>query len=668
MIKKEIKACLNLFKSYIVDETLKDNIDAKYIYLKNGILYNTNHLIPQEVSSLVLDMFGKKPEEWNNTFHKSFKTVFDTPIEDLITQQLIHYFTTYGLESIGLYNEAFVYIPAEKLEIPELENDIPLVVINEITEDQLKEKLMVLLTSNIALSKSTIEDILTLYKYIDKDKVEEINNREVKIALYEKFKIVPCNNIEFLRYLIYKTTNNTLLIKNRDLRHKIQKADRDLSYNLFQTYLNSKEDYIKLAQIYQRYKQLFLSYKTKKAEKLVEKKLNTIINKINKYSKKYHEKFIMNILDMILEIDNENDVDLLQERINEALNKSSIFREVRILNSLSYRINNNETTNPLIYKVRNNTIHTIEYNQINEIKINAYKKLYKNIYNHLINRLKNKLENKTIYIPDNINYTVPVSEKQYIGNFPEGTILTLPRNNDLVVGIHWTNLPRERVDLDLSLSNLSDTYSWCQLLKDVNATIAFSGDMTDAPISKNGASEFFLIKSNIEPSKYLLAVSDYTQIDKEIPFELIIGSKIENDKFKQNYIIDPNNVLANIPFIFNNNWKYQQSLGLINITSSNIQFIFNNFDLNGNKVFTVNKYNEITFKYLSNNIDSQLKLRDLLRDVGMKLLTEPYIEKLENVGKDENNEDLYKKKCIKADYDLSLDSLDKTIIIDLFKE
>lgn len=94
-------------------------------------------------------MFGKKPEEWNQTFHKSFKIVLESPIEVFIDKQIIHYFISYGLESSDLYNENLVYILNKKLEIPELEENIPLIVIKDITEDQLKEKMMKLLTLSI---------------------------------------------------------------------------------------------------------------------------------------------------------------------------------------------------------------------------------------------------------------------------------------------------------------------------------------------------------------------------------------------------------------------------------------------------------------------------------------------------------------------------------------
>ena len=77
-----------------------------------------------------------------------------------------------------LLNENYVYIPHEKLEVPDLEEDIKLVKIEEISVDSLKEKLWTLCTSSIALSKNSIENIMELSDYIDvsKDNIESIAN------------------------------------------------------------------------------------------------------------------------------------------------------------------------------------------------------------------------------------------------------------------------------------------------------------------------------------------------------------------------------------------------------------------------------------------------------------------------------------------------------------
>ena len=130
-----------------------------------------------------------------------------------------------------------MYIPHEQLDIPELEEDIPMIIIHKLSEQELKDKLMILLTSGIALSKETIADIMELSDYIDLDMVDDVKNREVKTALYEKYYIVPGNNVEFLRYLIRKVTGRTLLIKDKATIKALQEADTHLLWSELKGYV-----------------------------------------------------------------------------------------------------------------------------------------------------------------------------------------------------------------------------------------------------------------------------------------------------------------------------------------------------------------------------------------------------------------------------------------------
>jgi len=95
-------------------------------------------------------------------------------MEQLVMEQLIHYFTTYGFKDMGIYSEESVYIPSEKLDIPELKEDIKLTVIKGYTKEELKEKLMKMLSSGIALKEDTIKDVLDVATFVGVDSVEFI--------------------------------------------------------------------------------------------------------------------------------------------------------------------------------------------------------------------------------------------------------------------------------------------------------------------------------------------------------------------------------------------------------------------------------------------------------------------------------------------------------------
>ena len=147
---------MKLFKSYLVDndEKLKEvkiNVNA----LKKGICINEN--CTDDIVNMACSLWGKDGFLLNQTFHKSFNTVLDTKEEKLFIQQLIHYITTYGFENLGIYNKNIVYIPRERLEITEIKSDIELIMINQITKEELKDRLLELCKSLVALSKETVE-------------------------------------------------------------------------------------------------------------------------------------------------------------------------------------------------------------------------------------------------------------------------------------------------------------------------------------------------------------------------------------------------------------------------------------------------------------------------------------------------------------------------------
>ena len=669
---KQKEALLRLFKSYLygtfvtttnIIEENQENV------AKSGLVFTKIDGADKEVIDLAIQMFGKKPEEWNQTFHKSFKTVLETPIEVLIAQQVIHYFTTYGLESLDLYNENLVYIPNEKLEIPELEEDIPLIVIKDITEDQLKEKMMKLLTSGIALSKQTIEDIMLLSDYIDQEQVDDITNKEVRIAMFEKYNLVPKSNIEFLRYLIFKATGETLLIKNKHLIKKIKEADADKIYNYLNNYIRKPHGYEHLAEIFLRFKDLFLAFKREKGSCSYAESINKIINRLDKLAriKGYHRAIGKGILDNITSIKDESILALSKESIEKALDQTTIFREVSIVNSLRYRETDTES---ILYKVRNGKAYadTLKHKNIEEKWVQS--RVLDLVYGHLKKRINKLLCGKKVYLPNYIDITVPTSEKQYIGYLPYGTSIQVPRLNDMIVGVHWKNFDNERIDLDIHTMNMNQSFGWNTGYRSETGDIAFSGDVTDAILPK-GATELFAISKRCNPTSFLLTINDYTRNSKNIPFELILASE-KDIKLENNYTINPNKVLISVPCLFDiSDDNYKTTLGLIKVNEDNIEFIFNKFDMGSSIITSRTNVNKITYDYLDKYSESQLTLRQLLTDSLIEISDEPYTEELQEVvvkNNQDQDEILYKKIIHKVDYDLSLDKLDKTTIIDMLTE
>lgn len=687
---EKVEALLRLFKGYEVDETFEVNDDeAKNklleLGLMNGILFgDLTYAIPSSILISCFDMYGVKAEEWNNTFHKSFQTVLDSPIQVLVAQQLIHYFTTYGLESMGLYNKDLVYIPAEKLEIPDFEGKVKLAVIHPLTKQEIGNKLVDLLASGIALSPQTLRDVKILIEYIDKCDIEKIKNREIKNILYEMYDIVPSDNMEFFRYLIYKTTGETLLIKNKTMINKIKKCNKTFAYNLINQYVKTYGSYKELAKIFLRYKDLFLAYKIHNMDieyLSYRKDMNKIINKVRKLADKYHERLQDNILDKISNIQEYSEYLCYKDEILEKLNKITTFREVRILNGLKYRVKlvNDSTSakqSSMVYKIRNNKVYATKLKNLpTEEQVEIYKELITLIENHLVIRLQNNFKDKVFYIPENVRYAMPTSEKQFIGNLPIGTKIILPRHKNMIIGVFWTNLDNERVDLDLKAMNEQEEIGWNASYYNARNSVVFSGDMTDAPKPK-GATETMLIGSNVDNSVYTLKLNNFTRNKATVSFEFFVAGTsddigIHRDYgLSHNYTVNPNDVLISFKNAFYNdiNSSYintSLTLGQVSIEDNSIIISLMDYEDMSKSVSSMDNVNWHIHNYNKLYRDAQLSLDDIIVRCGGQIVPTKEIEKYDKVGEDENGEAIYKKVVTQVDYDLSLETLEKDTLIKL---
>lgn len=685
---EQIKSELRLFKSYTDDTKLATEKEVNQEALKSGLLITAG--CTDEVLEQAIELYGIKPEEWNQTFHKSFQTVLNTPIEILVAQQLMHYFTTYGLESLNLYNADLVYIPHEQLDVPELANDIKLIPINKITEIELSNKLQTLLTSGIALSKQTISDIMTLSDYLDKEKFDEIKNKEVKIALYEKYNVVPSGSMEFLRYLIYKLTGSTLMIRSREMIKALSECDKSKALELLTAYVN-KNGYDKLSSIFLQYNKYFVAIKSHRPETKTDKTLNNLINKIRRAAKHSTRQTRLSVLDMLTAINDVSGVNgkvfyynpwfkkehdaygLTVKTITETdllnmLNEITVFREVRILNAIEYRLKFQDVVS---YKIRNGKAYITELpTTMDNKKYNAQMVLCNLVKTHLIARLQKYLSGKSIYIPENVVYMAPTSEKQFLGNFPLGSYITIPRNNNMVVGVHWKNLDTERVDLDLHAYSRQSHIGWNSSY--YNQGVVFSGDVTDAQLPK-GATECFMIKAGTENTSFVIKLKNFTANKMDVPYEFIIASTTDKDA-KSNYTINPNDVIASISTKFEydakQNTRPDKDLALVEVLNDSIRISFNNFSADTTISRQDKTILEKMITYGEHYAEVQVSLNRLLLDAGCELLDKPYKEEMQEVVvKTENGEEtLYRKVEKRADFDLSLEAISKDTIIKLFSE
>lgn len=559
---------------------MKDTIQRGFVFAPE-VIYNYGIDKLQSMIDNVEQCVGLSSDKMNNAFHKSWNKIKDTPLEQLYLEQLIHYFTTYGFESTGSFSHDTVYIPAEKLKIPKVKvEQIPLVVVRGYTWDELKDKVMVILQSGIALSQDTMNDIMSIIaevKMTDAD-ISSVKNKEVKIMLYDKIGIVPGDPVEFLRYVIFKVTGQTLLIKSKGLIYTIKKAlnagmtTQVEAKKLFTKY-DTQYGIHNLGEVFLRFKPLFLAFRGTKD-------MNHFINRIRKASVENHKpmdvNYLNNVTSMISNGKKINKSVMLKE-----LDKVNIFRKARLAYALKFR---SQDVRSIMYRIRNGKSYAKEFDFH---KQKQCKMVYTVVRDSIIKDIAKNVKGKKIFIPSYMQYALPTTEKQFTNNFPAGSYVSVPK--DIVFGVHWTNLSSEsaknrqypydhgRVDLDLGFMTLNGKFGWDASYRSIDGgNILFSGDMTDAPLPK-GASEFFAIKRQ-DDILGLVTLNWFTygyyigdeDDQKEVPFEIILGSH-KITRFTRDYIIDPNNVIAVIKSKITDK---QKVLGVVISTPEENRFYF----------------------------------------------------------------------------------------------
>ncbi len=624
-----MKSTIRLFKALPIKSKRKKNPSKKLLektipkgfIFSPEVIYNYSETDVNKLIKVVEDKIGLTGEKLNNSFHKSWKKIKDASIEQLLLEQIFHYVTTYGFEELGCYNESTVYIPNEKLEIPELKEDIKLTLIKGYTKAELKEKLLKLLGSGIALAEDTIKDVIEVANFIElnEKEIEAVKNREVKIALYDKLKLIPENPIEFLRYVIYKSTGKTLLIKDKATIEAIKENSKVASL-----FIKYKQKYTleKLSIIFYRFKPIFLAFRTNDI-------LRPIINKIRKLAKKHHkpmpEDYLNSITSKIKHKEDINETDL-----DFALAETNTFRKIRLAYALKFRTNEVES---ILYKIRNGKGYATEFNFENKT---AAKRVLKIVLDSITKDISKNVKGKKIYIPDYVTYTLPATEKQFTGYFPSGSYITTDK--DMIVGVHWDNVAHHRIDLDLSMIDHDSKIGWDSSYRNEARSILFSGDMTDAQ-APNGASELFYVKRQGLGASIMVVNYYNHEEDVEVPFKIVVA-KEQASNFGMNYMVNPNKVLSIAKSKID---QKQKVLGLLVTTTNECRFYFTETYLGRSITSSNSEFMENTRQYLFDYHRNMITLNDLLGKAGAKMV----------------------KKKDKCDIDLTPEELEKDTILNL---
>ena len=556
MINEELQlASIKLFHAVKEVEEGK-KIDFSKLVKYGIILINKSGIVKEvneRLAKIIINNLGINSLNWSSSFHKSWDKVATAPIELLIAEQIFNYFSVYGMESIGL--ESFNYIPAEKILV-NFDQELPLssfIVVRVLNEEELNLEIKNFVYSVKSPHKDDIEYIRCLLLNTKDIDINLIKSFEIKTIYCNIHGLVPSEGQDFLRLAIYRASNGkitTIVKDNNTIRLLKLFSTNTLAEEMFK-----KADIKKLSETFYRFKPLYLAFKTNK-------NLANIINKIRRYATTNHiplSGFVVSNLMNLLSLGKK-------EESIKVIDKADIRELIKLINFSKYEINAKEH----IYNIRNGKIFVKvedEENNSNIIRLNNLEWLYNICIKKLKILLNNVYSGMTFYIPQEIEYAMPVSEKQMMEMFPYGSKIKLPNDaNAICIGGHWFNQD-SRVDLDFHLNSITNSFGWNSNYRSEKRDILFSGDMTDAPLPL-GAVEAYRISSSVtEP--YILTVNDYNTEGK-IPFELLFTKDLceesrfqyKTDNEKVSAVINPVNAI--IPIINLKMHKKEEVIGIYN--------------------------------------------------------------------------------------------------------
>lgn len=539
------------------------------------------------------------------TFYKLWNDITNKSRGELFVDQICHYLTTYG----GL-TPGFMYIPNDQfdIELPKNVDRVPVRVITTVSKEKAIDRIVSYLNSGIALEQSTMVSLINLLSALQYDFKEAFRNKEANIITIEVTGRIPEAAEEYLRYILFKVTESTLLIKNQATVLAL-KSSRVNFKELLEAYIKQHSE-VKLAEIFNRFKPLFLAIKRADNKR--------IINSISKLSKKAHTPLVQSVLNYATSKTIKNS-DL------HWLENATTFALLRALNSIVLAEHGPTNQN---YRIRNGKMFT----KISNVTYNpSILTINKSI---IIAELKSRVDgtNKTVYIPENIDYGLPTSEKSFVGNLPA---LTKFSGESLNVGMYWENQYGAN-DLDLSSMSMDGTkVGWNSHYDSGNVT--YSGDITNAP---NGATEYLRFVKGC--GSHIVYLNVYSG-DNESDYDLIVAKT--NSKVSSEAVMKPENLITSQRKKTRNR---QSILGFVHAEDSCVEFVVTDFDAGIHAVSSDNNdLSEITLKSLLFKNKYSLRLDEMLNILGYNIV--------------------YDKNDTNVNIDLSVENLSKDSIMSLFK-
>ena len=605
-----VRAALNLFKA--VPNLEKENFPPYTLdnekNLAGGFFITEEAfkvcpcVADKKILKFMKDKFGYNIFELNQGFYKSFETVAELTPQKILINKLLHYMSTYGMESFGIFDRELVYIPNDALDLPEDAKPVKITVIDAIDDAEIETRTVKMIMSGAAFSADTLDDLAAVIKFLNiRLNIDDVPNKEFAIRLCELLNILPEDPVQFLRLMIYIAAGSTLLIKDKETVYKLKHAEKNFD-EYFSSYI-AENGLAKLAEIFHRFKPLWLAFKPHSAY------MKSTINKMRKLAVRYHKPLTPKLLEHLTSAEEINLDELKRE-----LAKVTTYKKISLANAMLYRLSSPEN---ILFKIRNGKAFVTDYR--GSLKFDA-EKILGAIIDSIVEDIKPKVCGKKIFIPERFDYAVPVSEKNFVGNIPDGSSYTFEKNS-VVIGVHWFNLvdgdEEIRIDLDLHLNSENIDIGWQNDFGEKNfintkkRKIIFSGDMTDAPIASGGATEAYFIGESLSDEMMMTNLNHYNHYfdSAPVPFKLILAD-VSQDKIDRQYLLDAHEISFCVPGKIDSGEMF---LGFL--TSDEFgakKFYFSSRNM-GKRI--VSRSNELTAQIISamsSTIESALSLKEIL--------------------------------------------------------
>lgn len=417
---------------------------------------------------------------FSGTFYKTWQEVVSLRADELYTNAIMHYLSTYGIETVFGYDtnveENYLhlpqgFIPRELETHPEL---FKLFIVRTTSRAEFIKLLENTIYKGLALKQSTVKDLVLLAELYEIPILEdEVKNKETLTYLQAEANCLPKDPEQTIRLLNFLATGDTAIIQDKEHIDKIRWGfDWRSTHNTELAEKILTENQKQLATVFYRYKKLILAFKKAGYAKEVNK-IRRMANKSWEPKPDKNNFLISKILsedETVLFSDLPNyDIETLVKVYNKLAYIAQAYREQGCYQEI-YTIRNGR----YFVKTKPKKLTAIQYNNIIIARDNLLSYL-RDTLNH---------DGVVIELPKGIDLAFPVSEKSFIGEVPLYSQIKLGKGAS-TVGISWA-----KDDIDLSgITQNGDKVGWNGYYN--NSGILYSGDCT-----RGGAEALYLTKNN----------------------------------------------------------------------------------------------------------------------------------------------------------------------------